>query len=188
MSVFLEEPDRYIGQNYWNRLAYEPGKPIRHVHSCPCCYTHAVCYGECTLEPDLEQDDGTPSGAHFPCSVTCARELNEWLYEAYGDDAPKELPYVPPEQIALPFEPLYPSWGMSTEDADDALLRPRETQVMALLEQLIHHAEEAQKFIQDDSRITGESDREEIRDRMVHIRSLTLEIEHLLFDRPRRGV
>ncbi len=75
---------------------------------------------------------------------------------------------------------------MST--ADDALRRPQETAVMALLEQIIHLSEEAQGLVQDDSRITGQSDREEIRDRMLHIRSLTLEVERLLFDRPRPGV
>lgn len=63
---------------------------------------------------------------------------------------------------------------------DDALRRPQETEVMALLEQVIHLAEEAQGLIQDDSRITGESDREEIRDRMLRIRGLSLEVERSL--------
>jgi hypothetical protein len=51
---------------------------------------------------------------------------------------------------------------------------------MALLEQVISTAEDAERYVQDDSRITGRSDRREIIDRLHHIRALTLEIEHLI--------
>ncbi len=68
---------------------------------------------------------------------------------------------------------------------DDAARRERETEVMALLEQLVHAAEEAQSFIQDDSRISGRGDITAILERVMHIRAITLEIEHLI--RPPRS-
>lgn len=63
--------------------------------------------------------------------------------------------------------------------ARDAIDRPREAEVMALLEQILVLVEQAQKYIQDDGRITG-LDKEEIQDRTLRIRSLSLEIDHLL--------
>jgi hypothetical protein len=60
------------------------------------------------------------------------------------------------------------------------VVRPEESEVMALLEQVISTAEDAERYVQDDSRITGRSDRREIIDRLHHIRALTLEIEHLI--------
>jgi replicative DNA helicase len=60
--------------------------------------------------------------------------------------------------------------------------RPTETEVMALLEQVISTASEAESFIQDDSKITGNEDRRQIRERMMHIRALTFEIERILDD------
>lgn len=71
---------------------------------------------------------------------------------------------------------------------NDAAFRPTETGVMVCLEQMTRLLEEAQGFIQDDSRITGQSDREEIRDRMLRLRSISLEVERLLFDRVLPGV
>lgn len=65
---------------------------------------------------------------------------------------------------------------MTTRDAID---RPREAEVMALLEQILVLVEQAQKYIQDDGRITG-LDKDEILDRTLRIRSLSLEIDHLL--------
>jgi hypothetical protein len=62
----------------------------------------------------------------------------------------------------------------------DATSRPKEALVLALLEQVICLSEEAEHFIQDDGRITGDGDREEICYRMIKIRSLTLEIERAL--------
>lgn len=65
-------------------------------------------------------------------------------------------------------------------EEDDAPERPREMEVMALLEQIIHAAEQAEGFIQDDSKITGRRDVGEIRSHMMHIRFLTLEVDRLL--------
>jgi len=69
---------------------------------------------------------------------------------------------------------------------DDTRERPRETEVMALLEQVICTAEKAQSFVQDDGRISG-TDSEKMLDLMMHIRSLSLEIDHLMV-RPAIGV
>lgn len=51
---------------------------------------------------------------------------------------------------------------------------------MALLEQVIVEAERAQALIQDDSRVTGESDRRDILAHVMKIRSLMKEIELVL--------
>lgn len=66
------------------------------------------------------------------------------------------------------------------EEVDDAAERPREMEVMALLEQIIYSAEQAEGFIQDDSKITGRRDVGEIRAVLMHIRFLTLEVDRLL--------
>lgn len=42
-------------------------KPTPHVHSCPECYEDAVCGFDCTIEPDLELDNGMPRGAFCVC-------------------------------------------------------------------------------------------------------------------------
>lgn len=42
-------------------------EPIPHVHPCPECYEYVPCSMDCALEPDLELDDGTPSGSHCIC-------------------------------------------------------------------------------------------------------------------------
>lgn len=67
---------------------------------------------------------------------------------------------------------------------DDASPQPTETEVMAHLERIIRAAEEAQAWIQDDSRITGERDRRSILLQLLVIRSAVLEIERLLQPHP----
>lgn len=67
------------------------------------------------------------------------------------------------------------SWVM-----DDTPKRELEAEVMALLEQIIGATEAAQGLIQDDGKVTGRRDREGIRDRMMHIRALSLEVDQLL--------
>lgn len=58
--------------------------------------------------------------------------------------------------------------------------RPTETTVMALLEQVIVEAESAQRLVQDDSRVTGESDRRAILDHVMKIRVLVKDVERAL--------
>jgi hypothetical protein len=58
--------------------------------------------------------------------------------------------------------------------------RPIETTVMALLEQVIVEAESAQHLVQDDSRVTGESDRRAILDHVMKIRVLVKDVERAL--------
>jgi len=99
--VSLEEPRRYIGASFWNRLTYEPGKPVRHVHACPGCYQQFQCEQDCTLEPDLELRDGTPCGAHCYCSPLCAADGDPYLADYY--EPPSEPPEVPREQLAFDF-------------------------------------------------------------------------------------
>ncbi len=43
-----------------------------HVHSCPTCYEHIPCEMSCSVESDLELDDGTLRGAYVECSE-CAQ-------------------------------------------------------------------------------------------------------------------
>ncbi len=39
-----------------------------HVHPCPKCYEPWPCgASDCTIEPDLERDNGMPSGAYCVC-------------------------------------------------------------------------------------------------------------------------
>ena len=103
MSEHLEEPREYIGRNYWTRLTYTVGGHVRHVHSCPICHGEFFCAYKCTLEPDLECDDGTPKGATVCCSRECARENDEILDEAIGNIGQCETAYyIPPEQLAFP--------------------------------------------------------------------------------------
>lgn len=106
MSFVLDLPP-YIGSNYWLRLAYTPGMPPRHVHTCPACHERYECGYGCTLEPDLECDDGTPSGAYCCCSKSCAAGQDELIYEALGPilgDPIADTPYyIPPEQMELAF-------------------------------------------------------------------------------------
>ena len=62
-------PTAYIGNrpSAWRRLMHEPGEPVAHVHGCPECYEKVACKWRCTLEPDLELDDGTPAGGYMVC-------------------------------------------------------------------------------------------------------------------------
>lgn len=69
---------------------------------------------------------------------------------------------------------------MSDDRDSDTPVRSREMEVMALLEQIIMTAEQAEGYIQDDSKITDRDDRMEIRQRMLHVRFLTMEVERLL--------
>lgn len=64
---------RYVGSNKW-LLLRDPEDPIAHVHSCTECYDDFPCEEECTLEPDLELDDGTPRGAFSKCDRCEPRE------------------------------------------------------------------------------------------------------------------
>lgn len=65
-------------------------------------------------------------------------------------------------------------------DQDPDRRRPVEAKVMALLEQVIVEAEQAQALVQDDSRVTGESDRRGILDHLMKIRSLVMDVERAL--------
>lgn len=50
----------------------------RHVHPCPECYEHPVCpYYSCTIYPDLQREDGTPSGSFVVCSGCTERLLQK---------------------------------------------------------------------------------------------------------------
>lgn len=56
-----------------------------------------------------------------------------------------------------------------------------ETEVLALLEQIVATTGEAQAYVQADAVLgLSPSDCREIGDRLRHIRALTLEIDHLL--------
>jgi len=103
VTEHLEEPREYIGSSLWNRLAYVPGQPVLHVHACPVCYRYLPCQGACTLEPDLEMTDGTPSGSHMCCSQSCAESNDEIIREVFGEDwRPTDYWKPPKEQLALP--------------------------------------------------------------------------------------
>jgi len=57
---------------FWHFLL-DAEDPVPHVHACPECYEHVPCDDpRCTLEPDLELDDGTPAGSHMVCDA-CAK-------------------------------------------------------------------------------------------------------------------
>lgn len=87
-------PARFIvSQEFMKELMAEPGRPEayygvpivveagvesiqvdweRHVHPCPLCYAYRGCYQPCTILPELQLDDGTPSGSHHVCA-RCVR-------------------------------------------------------------------------------------------------------------------
>lgn len=69
-------PYEYRGRTTaWTRIARNAGRdPARHRHACPNCYEHKWCELPCTLEPDLEEEDGTPCGSHMICAE-CEREM-----------------------------------------------------------------------------------------------------------------
>jgi hypothetical protein len=60
---------RYGNARSWDYIRDpEDVLPIPHVHACPECYEYVPCeMPDCALEPDLELDDDTPSGAHHVC-------------------------------------------------------------------------------------------------------------------------
>lgn len=59
-------------------------------------------------------------------------------------------------------------------------LRPTEMAIMALLEQVIVEAEHAQMLIQDDGRVTDESDRRAILAHVMRIRAIVKDVEAAL--------
>jgi hypothetical protein len=62
-------PYEYQGRpTAWARLSRNVGDPIHHRHPCPECYQYKLCTDVCTLEPDLEEEDGTPCGSHMVCA------------------------------------------------------------------------------------------------------------------------
>lgn len=40
-----------------------------HVHPCPGCYTDWPCGMDCTMQGDLECDNGMPSGSYVLCEL-----------------------------------------------------------------------------------------------------------------------
>ncbi len=100
--------DQYIGSNVWYRLVYEPGDPIKHYHACPVCYEYKPCHMACTLEPDLERNDGSPCGSHMVCSEDCSWEAADEDYPSWPVDEGTSPPFeakwhwpVPKEQLAF---------------------------------------------------------------------------------------
>ena len=68
------------GGNVWLKVLSEPdGRPPWHFHACPECYEHVRCYNpRCTLEPDLELDDGSPCGSHCLCPACDPLPVLDW--------------------------------------------------------------------------------------------------------------
>lgn len=76
----------------------------RHVHPCPICHGMSYCLMDCAIEPDLEREDGTPSGSYICCSKACALGNDEYIYEAYGHAfEPTRHLDAPPEQMFFPW-------------------------------------------------------------------------------------
>lgn len=84
---------RYEGTpNFWKRLVPpDPDKPVPHLHACPECYEDYPCELDCTLEPDLEREDGTPAGGYFKCDRCDPRD---------PEPAPVEI-WINPDQLSL---------------------------------------------------------------------------------------
>lgn len=94
-------PYEYQGRpTAWARLSRNVGDPIRHLHACPECYEHKWCTQACTLEPDLEESDGSPCGSHTVC-VACEKN---WAAVEDGilADAIAEMDYS--QQLRLEFD------------------------------------------------------------------------------------
>jgi hypothetical protein len=87
-------PEGYRGGRLtaWARIIDDPSKPPTHWHACPVCYDGDLCNEACTLEPDLERSDGTPSGGHEECSKCSPRPV-----------APPPPKPAPIEQLAFAF-------------------------------------------------------------------------------------
>jgi hypothetical protein len=88
----------------------------KHVHPCPECYEHPWCtYDDCTIEPDLQRDDGTLSGSYVVCDDCKERKrakkeyerklVNEsaqkWL-DCISQYDPRRWPYDPPPEEYIP--------------------------------------------------------------------------------------
>jgi len=74
--VYFPFDARYCGRpTFWQKIIIDKDDdPIPHVHSCPECYEDVPCTMDCTLEPDLERDNGTPVGSHCVCD-----RCHKWL-------------------------------------------------------------------------------------------------------------
>lgn len=73
---------RYVWNPDWLAAITPRRTEMVHVHPCPECYEHPVCkYLDCTIEPDLERDDGTPSGSFVVCDECEERERAKKEYE-----------------------------------------------------------------------------------------------------------
>jgi hypothetical protein len=62
---------------------------------------------------------------------------------------------------------------------EDSQRRPEETLILSLLEQVIHAAEEAQAYVQHETEL-GELNRDAISLKLMHIRALTIDLDHVL--------
>jgi hypothetical protein len=89
-------PYEYVGTpNAWNRITRDVGDPIPHRHACPECYEQKPCTQPCTLEPDLEGEDGTPYGSHMLCSACDAKytAIETAILAGDGPSAEVEMDY-----------------------------------------------------------------------------------------------
>ena len=81
----MDDPDQFIGTNYWTRLTHEPGKPVRHLHVCGICFEQVLCEMECWIEPDLGVNhEGHPYGNHDCCSPACREANDDYVKAALG--------------------------------------------------------------------------------------------------------
>lgn len=62
---------------------------------------------------------------------------------------------------------------------EDSQPRPVEAMILALLEQVIQTAEAAQAYVQHETEL-GELNRDAISLKLMHIRALTIDIDHVL--------
>lgn len=63
----------------WSRFG-----PGRHAFTCPECYEHKPCDGNCDCEYDLRLDDGTERCCYWVCDECAAREKARALALAGG--------------------------------------------------------------------------------------------------------
>ena len=78
-------------------------KTPRHIHRCPECYEHITCLLDCTIEPDLEREDGMPSGSYVCCSRLCAAGGNHYLADAYTPASEASTLQSTKEQLPFDF-------------------------------------------------------------------------------------
>lgn len=62
---------------------------------------------------------------------------------------------------------------------EDSQRRPEETLILSLLEQVIHAASEAQAYVQREGEL-GELNRDAISMKLMHIRAITIDLDHVL--------